>query len=512
MARGRGGGGAAAHGGVIYYAGGLHDGQAVPWFDAYDTATGTWTELPDMPVARDHFHGAIVDGVFYAIGGRDTHIDATTPQVDAYDIASGSWTTLDTELPTPRGGFASAVLGSEILIIGGEGGGATFDTVEAYDTQANTWRVLEPLPTARHGIQAAVLDGCVYVAAGGATQGGANPTTVHEVFSFDDPTRCAGGSSTPGFSEIAWTTVADALPPGRMEAQGIAHGGRLYVFGGYTSWGPDPLCTTGASMAYDAGTNSWSALSPMPVMWTHAGTVADGNDIYLAGGRANDAGCSVEVSSDTVWRYHVPTDSWHDDLPPLPAARSSGGFVKVGRTLHYFSGVSSGHPGGSQAWFQEEDDHWALSLDGGTAWQPLAPLPEPRSHLAAAVVDGMIYAIGGQLEEGAHAVPLTHVHRYDPAGDAWSEVAPLPATLSHMIASTFEMGGRIIVLGGEREHGAPVAENLAYDPGSDTWSNLTPFPALRRSGVAGAIDGTIYYATGGGHFTVTTYQGTPIAD
>ena len=124
--RGRGAGGIATYNGKIYVAGGLHDGVAVPWFDVYDPATGTWTQLADMPRAKDHFHAAVVDGKFYAIGGRNIDIDATIDKVDVYDLASGAggaWQTPNTALPTPRGGFAAVTLGKEILIIGGEGGG-----------------------------------------------------------------------------------------------------------------------------------------------------------------------------------------------------------------------------------------------------------------------------------------------------------------------------------------------------------------------------------------------------
>jgi hypothetical protein len=56
--RGRGAGGVAVHQGKIYYAGGLHDGVAVKWFDVYDPAANTWTVLPDMPRVREHFHAA----------------------------------------------------------------------------------------------------------------------------------------------------------------------------------------------------------------------------------------------------------------------------------------------------------------------------------------------------------------------------------------------------------------------------------------------------------------------
>jgi hypothetical protein len=197
--RERGAGGVAVHGGKIYYAGGLHDGAAVAWFDVYDPVTKTWTQLPDMPRRRDHFQAAVVDGKFYAIGGRDTVVNATTTAADVYDLASGAggaWQTLDTALPTPRGGFATAVLGKEILIIGGEGGGRTYNTVEAYDTVANTWRTLEPMPTARHGIQAAVCNDGVYIAAGGTIQGGGGATNVHEVFFLNGPTACEPSDTT----------------------------------------------------------------------------------------------------------------------------------------------------------------------------------------------------------------------------------------------------------------------------------------------------------------------------
>ena len=84
-----------------------------------------------------------------------------------------------------RGGFAAAVVGDEILVIGGEGGGNTYGTVEAYDPAANAWRTLSPMPTPRHGVQAAVCNGGVYLAAGGIVQG-VGPSTAHEAFGFGE--------------------------------------------------------------------------------------------------------------------------------------------------------------------------------------------------------------------------------------------------------------------------------------------------------------------------------------
>ena len=218
MPRPRGAGGVAVHNDKIYYAGGLHGGVAVPWFDVYDPAANSWSQLPDMPTARDHFHAAVVNGKFYAIGGRNKDINATTAANQAFSFATGSWQAGLAPLPTPRGGFAAAVLGDEILIIGGEGGGSTFGTVEAYKTTTNAWRTLKPMSTPRHGIQAAVCNGGVYIAAGGKTQGGAAPSNVHEVFFLSGSTVCTSSDTTA-------PTVASVSPaPG---ATGVAVGSNV---------------------------------------------------------------------------------------------------------------------------------------------------------------------------------------------------------------------------------------------------------------------------------------------
>jgi Kelch motif protein len=212
MARGRGAGGVAPYRGKLYYAGGLHDGVPVPWVDVYDPEADRWSELPDMPRAREHFQAAVVDGRLYAIGGRQGELGTELVENDAYDFASGSWTAGLAPLPTPRGGFAAAAVGHEIVVIGGEVAEGALDTVEAYDTQTDTWRTLDPMPTARHGIQAAVCNGGVYIAAGGLSAGGGSPTAAHEVYFAHGPSPCGAGDSRAG-----------RLRPARKSAAAFLH-------------------------------------------------------------------------------------------------------------------------------------------------------------------------------------------------------------------------------------------------------------------------------------------------
>jgi Malectin domain/Abnormal spindle-like microcephaly-assoc'd, ASPM-SPD-2-Hydin/Kelch motif/Glucose / Sorbosone dehydrogenase len=237
--RARGGGGTAAYQGKLYVAGGLqddatgtgHEGVSVSLFDVYDPVAKTWNSLPNMPRARDHFHAAVVGNKFYAIGGRKGgdagFFNAVIAPVDVYDFTTGTWSTLpaSSNIPTPRAGSATAVLGNEIIVIGGEGNGSAYNNVEAFNTTTGTWRALAPMPTARHGIQAAVCNGGIYIAGGGLTQGGGNLTKIHQVFFLGTPTGCTG-PATIGFgkSVLAATT-------GLSSPTSLAFGpdGRLYV-------------------------------------------------------------------------------------------------------------------------------------------------------------------------------------------------------------------------------------------------------------------------------------------
>ena len=213
--RDRGAGGIVTYQGKIYVAGGFHTGASVAWFDVYDPVTNTWQSLPDMPERRDHTSAAVVAGKLYVIGGR-TYGMGPRRQNDAYDFATGRWTTGLAPLPTLRAGAASAVFGDEVVMIGGEVvGQGTFNTVEAYSTSTNTWRTMTSMPTARHGIQAAVFNGSLYIADGGTKPGGGGQTDVQEVFRLDDagpptvPGRPAGASVRPGQIDLTWSASTD---------------------------------------------------------------------------------------------------------------------------------------------------------------------------------------------------------------------------------------------------------------------------------------------------------------
>jgi N-acetylneuraminic acid mutarotase len=58
-----------------------------------------------------------------------------------------------------------------IYVFGGEGPQGTFRENEMYDAGTDTWTTMAPMPTARHGLGAAVVGDTIYVIGGGPEPG-----------------------------------------------------------------------------------------------------------------------------------------------------------------------------------------------------------------------------------------------------------------------------------------------------------------------------------------------------
>jgi hypothetical protein len=162
--------------------GGNDGGRSLADLHIYDVATDSWSTGPSMSVPRDHLGAAVVNGKLYAIGGRnaDSFILAT---VEIYDLAANTWSR-GPDLQVARSGHAVAAANGKIYAFGGEGAPypkGTFPEVEEFDPATNAWKFVAPMPTPRHGIQAATFGDRIHVPLGGDVQGsGTLPT--HEVF------------------------------------------------------------------------------------------------------------------------------------------------------------------------------------------------------------------------------------------------------------------------------------------------------------------------------------------
>ena len=213
--RNRGSAGAIAHDGKIYVVAGNDGGHntganLVSWLDEFDPATGTWTQLADAPRGRDHFQVAIVNDKLYVAGGRDSSssdsFGSTIGEVDVYDFNSNSWSTLTNNIPTKRAGTAAVSYNGEVIIIGGESNQSiAHNEVEALNPQDNTWRTLAPLNLGRHGTQAIVDNGAIYIAAGAKTQG---PTEIQSNEAYFQEIYQVNGVLPPDENPLSPGTLA----------------------------------------------------------------------------------------------------------------------------------------------------------------------------------------------------------------------------------------------------------------------------------------------------------------
>ncbi len=293
-------------------------------------------------------------------------------------------------------------------------------------------------------------------------------------------------------ASIYWEQIAPS-PIQRSEAMTATIDNKLFVFGGFSgSAGP-----VERSDVYDPVTNAWTRIADMPTRLTHAGVAVDGRYVYFAGGYVGTGnGFEQQFGTAEVRRYHIDLGEW-SRLPDLPAELASGGLVTLGRTLHYFGGNDNDR--------QDVSVHYVLNLDNPTSWTTAAALPSGRSHMGYAEYGGHIFAIGGQFGNDSSLTTSNLVHHWDADSNSWTQLASMPAPVSHMSSSTFVLNDRIIVAGGESDHNDPVASVYAYSPDDNAWETLTPLPGERFSGAARAIEGVLYF-TGGSNQTAT-YRG-----
>lgn len=308
-------------------------------------------------------------------------------------------------------------------------------------------------------------------------------------------TGIAGKSVTVHFSvagmttnatSISWRTLAPS-PITRAEAVGLAVNGKLYVLGGFNGVLPGGhFIATPRCDVFDPVTNKWTRIADMPEPFTHGEGVVVGNSIWFAG---IYTGNHPGPGSTHVWEYNTVTNKWSRG-PDLPVARGAAASGIIGSKIYVVGGMDKTRT-------YDERDMWSYDLaNPSKGWVKLPSMPSPRNHVTAAVLNGQLYVIGGQLHQEENQTALRVVERYDPATNKWTTVASLPAPRSHAMNGTFVMDGKIILVGGEDGFDKPHNTVFSYDPAANKWTTIGYLPANRSTVVAGAIGGQIIVATG----------------
>lgn len=123
-------------------------------------------------------------------------------------------------------------------------------------------------------------------------------------------------------------------------------------------------------------------------------------------------------------------------------------------------------------------------------WSPRPALPEGLERFAMAEADGRLYIAGGYSADSG-SEPIASVWSYDPQANIWRSEPEMPGAKASFAMLSHE--GRLFAFGGEA--GAPGL--FVHDPETLEWSALPAPAAINRRGVAAVESGELFYLIGG---------------
>jgi N-acetylneuraminic acid mutarotase len=294
--------------------------------EVYDPIAKTSTVLARMPTHRANVAGAVVNDLFYCIGGY-TSSGSTIPKpsavVEAYDPTTDIWTR-KADLATPRIGASAAVLNGKIYVMGGGDSTGEFNSVEMYDPIKDKWTAQPPMLLAR--ADASAVSGC-----GGIYIFGGAQSNLRECEQY-----------LPG--KKAWTRLTD-LPHDSWEAQAVSGGenvAKLFLLGGYPGY---------LDSAYTLNTefDTWSKFTSMLRGRAQHMAALVGMYIYVMGGKGSSGPTLSQIDRYSLTyiasfcnQHLCPGDSmviqafgsgatnfqWYQDTTLIPGATDSSYYVK----------------------------------------------------------------------------------------------------------------------------------------------------------------------------------------
>ncbi|MBI3804116.1 MAG: galactose oxidase [Nitrospirae bacterium] len=283
----------------------------------------------------------------------------------------------------------------------------------------------------------------------------------------------------PLFGAVSWEQHAP-VPQPRSEVAAASLDGQIYLIGGFAKEGVTPRVDR-----YDSATDRWVERAAMPVALHHAGAAALNGKLYVIGGFE---GAKSWKPSRGVWEYDPTTDRWSAKRE-MPTARGALGVGVWQGRVYAIGGLGATEPGR----LLENTGANEVYDPAADRWETKAPLPNPRDHLAVAVLEGAVHAIGGRFNSD-YATNVALHHIYDPAVDRWRQAAPLPRRRSGIAAAV--VNGKIYVFGGESPQGT-FSDNDVYNPTADRWQGAPPMPTARHGLGAAAVADRIYVIAGG---------------
>ena len=265
---------------VYVFGGGEKDFKSLNSTGIYAPEKDTWHKGSDMPTTRSGAVAAVLNNRIYVMGGGLRHEDGQFEffrRVEIYDPETDAWSQ-GPDMLMPHDYPVSVVMGNSIYVFGGhhpdaaKGGPMTdpgFSFCEVFDSPAETWREIAPMPTPRFASAAVLLGDRILVLGGaGLREDGFNNFDIVELY---DPRTNQWGMA--GF-KLPWPAAG---------AGACVHNQRLYLAGGNSGGRIENRIT-----CYDPDLTQWTELPPLERGRIVMGMIPVGDTLYLIGGRGAD--------------------------------------------------------------------------------------------------------------------------------------------------------------------------------------------------------------------------------
>ncbi|HEY9760508.1 MAG TPA: kelch repeat-containing protein, partial [Oculatellaceae cyanobacterium] len=283
---------------------------------------------------------------------------------------TSAWSNL-VSLTTARGEFGTAVVSGKIYVIGGVNqNNQQLNTVEEFNPTTNQWTSKMAMPTPRSGFATAVYNGQIYVIGGSVGNGFVGNNEVYDPIAN------------------TWSTKVSMQTP-RADLSASLVDGKIYLIGGKMYSNQAPFYTeTAVNEAYDPITDSWSTKTALPVaVEGYASAVLDGKIYVIGGSKLQVASGSTATANNQV--YNPATDQW-SNAASLPVASSYGAAAATAgnmaqEAIYYFGGYSG----------NEYSSQTMMYTPANNSWSAAENMPTARAYLGLAVVNDLIYAMGG---------------------------------------------------------------------------------------------------------------------
>lgn len=259
------------------------------------STVGRWHELAPLPVAprQEHTTVALTRTRLAVLGGIVTRGEpaVTTDMMQFYDIPSNTWSSAPS-IPVPMNHINAAVVEGMIYLLGGlavlpNGTWSAIPDSWVFNPEEARWKPIAPMPrgVAKGSAAVGVHDKKIYLAGGmSVLVPGVYQNSVDTVSCYD---------TTKG----TWKTLPKRLPEGRDHAGGSVVDSTLYVVGG-RHFGQNNVRDTVFSLNLNDPSEEWkeeSARLPTARGGLSIGTV--GKSIYTFGGEGNAAEGAREYST-----------------------------------------------------------------------------------------------------------------------------------------------------------------------------------------------------------------------